>query len=163
MQTLVKVYGFESAIEAALTRTPRVERLRLFHRPRSRLIAQDLLALGLAPAQLAQLPRCDEVPGFRDVSEALGWLYVVERSALLHLKTCSRLVLQLSEVEGAFSYLLHHDCSIGARWSAFGRTLDYIAAGELSAPRIVNAAIDAFECQRRWVRGTPRAVQARSA
>ena len=35
-------------------------------------------------ARIARLPQCCDIEPFRDVSEALGWLYVIERSTLLH-------------------------------------------------------------------------------
>src|SRR5437762_2967352 len=80
---LVKTYGFEGPLEAVLAYTPQVDLIRR-DRPRSGLLAQDLLALGLRPATIAQLPQCWSIGPFADLAEALGWKYVVDRATLLH-------------------------------------------------------------------------------
>src|SRR5436305_14446530 len=82
---LVLVYGFEAPLEAALAMTPRVSLvIDLRERARASWIVQDLLSLGLRPAKLARMPHCHGIVPFRDVPEALGWLYVVERSTRHH-------------------------------------------------------------------------------
>src|SRR5687768_7558155 len=83
-RALVRIYGFEAPLEAALAYTPNFEALvDMVGRYRSGLIAQDLLTLGLTPAQVAAIPQCMIAP-FAGVTEALGWLYVHERATLCH-------------------------------------------------------------------------------
>src|SRR5690348_7828038 len=78
-ELLARVYGFEAPLEAALAYTPHLPTLiDLRRRMRSGLLAQDLLALGMKPAQLAMVQQCMIAP-FRGAAEALGWLYVHAR------------------------------------------------------------------------------------
>src|SRR5262249_18784732 len=82
---LMRVYGFEAPLEAALSMTPNLGlMLDLRERQKTSFLAQDLLALGLRPQELAELPLCLAMPQFRAAAEALGWMYVIERSTLAH-------------------------------------------------------------------------------
>src|SRR5579871_1349047 len=86
---LVRAYGFEGPVEAALAYTPgRIDSREL--RPRSGYIAEDLIVLGMRPAAIARLPQCLVAP-FATWEEALGWSYVVEQSAQLHEAILSHL------------------------------------------------------------------------
>src|SRR5262245_27053134 len=80
---LARAYGFEAPLEAALAYTRGLGTLiDLRERARAGLLAQDLLALGLSPAQVTDLPQCTELAPFRSAFEALGWMYVAERATL---------------------------------------------------------------------------------
>ena len=77
---LARVYGFEGPLEAAFAYTPGLVRvIDVRRRQRAGLIAQDLLALDVEPAQIANLPGLALAP-FATIPEALGWMYVVERA-----------------------------------------------------------------------------------
>src|SRR5678815_3980647 len=84
MHHLVRVYGFEAPLEAALAYTPGLASvIDVRGRVRSGLTVRDLLALGISAARIAELPQCMLAP-FATVAEALGWMYVSERSSVLH-------------------------------------------------------------------------------
>jgi len=149
--TLLRTYGFEAPIEAAVALTPGMSAvLPLRQRARSGFIVQDLLSLGFTPSRIARLPQCSQIVPFRDVAEALGWMYVVERATLLHDTVRraleSRLPLQ------SFSYLSAYDGAVGQRWQDFGHALDYVTlTHDNGAAQIVAAARVAFAAQHGWV------------
>ena len=148
---LVRTYGFVAPFESACKYTPFLERA-LDFRPRAGLIAQDLLSLGLAPAQIATIPQCHAMTTFRDVREAIGWLYVVERATLLHDGIRRHLVARLPELANACAYLSAFDGRVGEHWNTFGRTLDRVGAKPDAALEIMAAANAGFACMKQWFR-----------
>ncbi len=150
---LIRTYGFEAPLESALSFSSALDMmLDLRGRARAGLIAQDLLRLGMRPAAVADLPLCLTVPQFRGTAEALGWMYLVERSALAHAIICRHLMTCIPEVMvKASSYLQSAGGMLGTRWRQFGAALDEIAQHPAVADRIVASASEAFRCQRRWM------------
>lgn len=150
---LMRVYGFEAPLESTLALTPNLElMLDLKERTKAGYIAQDLLAIGLRPAEVAKLPQCLTIPQFRGAAEALGWMYVVERTTLAHSVLRRHLLTRLPrEMRNASAYLQCYSGVVGVRWRQFGATLDDLARHPAIADRVVVAANDAFRCQRRWV------------
>lgn len=150
LQQLVATYGFEAPLEAALAYTPHVEGFIDLHwRFRSGLIAQDLLALGVKPGEVAALRQCMIAP-FASVAEAFGWLYVHERASLLHDSVRTELVAQLPDVGRATSALTAHRGRIGVAFDDFGQALDRVARTPAIEDRIVSAAIEAFRTLQAW-------------
>src|SRR5688572_19344201 len=81
-QVLEAFYGFYAPVEVCLARLAAGCQLSFPLRARSGLIENDLLALGLSRRELAELPRCVELPRL-DCSENLaGCLYVLEGACL---------------------------------------------------------------------------------
>ena len=154
LNLLVRMYGFVGPFEGACKYTPDLGRMPLIHHSRAGLIAQDLLALGLTPGQIANLPQCHSITTYRGVAEALGWLYVVERSTLLHDGVKRHLQLHMPAVGDAFAYLSEHDGRIAEHWTTFGRLLDRTATRPEDANEIVSAAQDAFETLKDWFQTT---------
>src|SRR5437763_1438196 len=76
-------YGFYSPVEAGLVRLA-ADRppVGFALRARSELIEHDLLALGLSRRELAELPRCVELPRLSSAEELAGSLYVLEGACL---------------------------------------------------------------------------------
>lgn len=149
---LVRAYGFESPVEAMLAHTPRLEHMiDLGVREKAGLLAADLTALGMRPAELAQLPTCLGVPQFRGPAEALGWLYVVERAALTHSVMLRHLQTILGPaIRDASSYLDAYAGIAGTRWRELGILLDTVGHEPAVGDRMVDAATEAFRTQRRW-------------
>src|SRR5438105_10937949 len=80
---LTRVFGFEAPLEAAFATLRGLGGLiDLRSRTSIRALRADLAALGI-PDPIA-IPLCRSIPAFRIPAEALGWMYVVERNALLH-------------------------------------------------------------------------------
>ena len=149
IRQLALTYGFEAPLEGALAYTPGLsEVIQLRGRARAGLIAQDLLALGLKPSQLSALPHCFSITPFSDIADALGWMYMVERSTLLHDSIRRSLVHRLPEARRASAYLGAADGATAARWPVFGAALDAFAVDEATTQRVVSAADHAF---RRWL------------
>lgn len=152
IRQLVLTYGFEAPIESALSYTPGlVNIIKLRERARSGLLAQDLLALGLSPVQLTELPQCFSIMSFDDVAEALGWLYVVERATLQHDLVGNNVVHRIPAARKATSYLAASGSSALTRWQALGRALDRNAPTPAIADRIATAADRAFRQLHTWI------------
>jgi heme oxygenase len=147
---LAAAYGLIAPFESACKYTPGLAQLVDFRQlNRAGLIAQDLLALGQTPAQVAAVPTCPGVVMFHGIAEALGWLYVIERSTLLQGSVRRHVVKQLP-VQGACSFLAAYDGHVGDHWVAFGRVLDRAAHDDQIANDIVTASCDAFAACRKW-------------
>jgi heme oxygenase (biliverdin-IX-beta and delta-forming) len=150
---LARTYGFEASVESALAMCPAIDRL-VDLRPRAKagLLAADLLALGLRPHELAELPLCSWLDACDNVSDAMGWLYVVERKTLLHNAILRHLTVRMPAVmPDASAYLRCYEGVAGARWRDLGAAFDR-AATPATANKIVAAAHQAFWSQRDWFR-----------
>lgn len=166
---LIRCYGFEAPLESALKSTSGLERiLDLRERTKAGLIASDLLALGVRPAEIAELPQCLAIPtAFRGVPEALGWMYVAERATLAFGVIRHHLETRLpKEVTAAAAYLTCYEGIAGARWKHFGGVLDEQAVLPGVEDRIIASVTDGLRCQRSWIKqdhGVPAVVQNRRA
>lgn len=150
---LVQTYGFEAPVEAALALTPRLSLMvDLRSRARSSWIIQDLLALGLRPAKLARLPQCTKVVPFRDIAEALGWLYVVERSTMHHRSLGDRIAALLPAAPRSY---LSADGYVDRR-ADVELALDQLALDPGQRDLMIAAAREAFETQREWLEADVR-------
>jgi len=152
MLFLMRAYGFEAPLDAAVAMTPRLEVV-LDPRPRARagLLAQDLMALGVRPAEVTDLPMCLAIPQFRGAAEALGWLYVVERTTLAHDLLRRHLATRLPlEMDSAAAYLSSYAGVVGKRWQELGAALDHVSEHPAIADRVVASAEEAFRCRQSW-------------
>ena len=148
---LARLYGFLVPLEAALASTAQlVGTIDLRARHKAYRLRSDLMALGLRIEQIANLPLCGGVPrAFRGVSHALGWMYVIERSTLLHTPAYRRLARALpGEVAFASSYLKCYEGTESAMWRTFGETLEASCAE--SVPEVIGATQEAYRCLRTW-------------
>jgi heme oxygenase len=146
---LVRVYGFEAPLDSAFRYTPELSSLIDLHsRPRTGLLAQDLMRLGLPASEIAQLPQ--RFATFASAAEALGWMYVIERATLLHGGVRRHLLLRFPELVGATSYLEAYDGVTSLRWSELGSAFDSIAHAPSVTRQIIRAATDGFRAMREW-------------
>lgn len=158
LDLLVATYGFEAPIEASLALTPQLaESVELRQRSRTGAIVQDLLALGMTPSKIARLPQCAQIVPFRDPAEALGWLYVAERTTLLHENIHRVLVVRMPYVS-AWNYLTAYGGHAGLRWQELGEVLDAIATTPVLGDAVVSGARAAFACLRAWYAAEPAAM-----
>jgi heme oxygenase len=153
---LVRTYGFVAPFEGACKYTPDLARVLDIQQTRAGLIAQDLLALGLSPSQVASVPQCHSITTFRSVAEALGWAYAVERSTLLQDGIRRHLLAHLPEIGPACTYLASYEGRVGEQWQTFGRLLDRVGA-KLGADEIIEAAHAGFDTVKTWFK-TSRAA-----
>ncbi len=158
MNQLVRVYGFEAPLEAALAYTPKLASfLDLRQRSRSGFIAQDLVTLGLRPSQVSSIPQCMIAP-FASVAEALGWMYVSERATLLHDRVRHRLQDEVPQVAPALSYCSAYAGVVNERWAELGEVLDRVACSKSVGNRIIDAAHQAFRRESSWLHARSRAA-----
>lgn len=146
---LIKVYGFEAPLESAFHYTPGLAALvDLRARMRAGLIVQDLMRLGLGPARIAQLKQ--HFVTFSAPAEALGWMYVAERSTLLHGAIRRHLAQRIPDIAAASAYLSAYDGVVAARWSDLGNALDTIAQVPSVKRQLLRAAHQGFLALREW-------------
>ena len=146
---LETVYAFEARYEQALVQTPGLDPRIVRARTKVTKLHADLLALGIAPAEMLAWTR-PAIPVFRSEAEALGWMYVVERNTLMHGLVRRHLTRTMPDVmERASSYLAAYGDVPGALYRELGTELDGAARRAIPS-QIVEAAHVAFACQRLW-------------
>jgi heme oxygenase len=147
---LVRTYGFIAPVERAVVQAPGIGEaldIRRFHK--HNLLRQDLLELGMQPAEVDQLPQCP-VPAFATAEEALGWAYVVERSTLGHSNLFRHLGMVIpGTVAFTSTYLKCYFGAVGEMWRSFGNALERFAEPPESQ-RLLDAAAAAFHALRTW-------------
>ncbi len=149
---LVSCYGFDAPLEAALQYTPHLSSFIDLHpRYRSGFICEDLLNLGVPPSAIASIEQVMIAP-FASVAEALGWLYVHQRSTLLHESVRAELLERMPELSFATTYLRRNAGRIGILWDELGAAMDKVARTEHIEDRIVSAALDASRAAIHWYR-----------
>lgn len=144
---LVRIFGFEAPVEAAVAATPGLaELLNVDSRSHVRHLKADLEKLGAT--QLEALPQCRAVPRFVSATEALGWLYVVEHNALLHPQVRRHVDKRIGTV--ASTYLAAGESQGSTRMQELGTILDRFAREPQAARQVVESVKLAFRRQRQW-------------
>ncbi|MBA3394338.1 MAG: biliverdin-producing heme oxygenase [Deltaproteobacteria bacterium] len=137
---LCTLYGFLAPLEASLILTPGIDLPFVQFRLKAGLLANDVMSLGLTRREFGLLSNRHTIPAFGSVAEALGWLYVVERTTLQHENLCHRVATEAPVAyELASSYLNAYDGTVRLRWRELGAHLDQVASSE-EADRIVAGA-----------------------
>jgi len=150
IEQLVRVYGFEGPLEAALAYTPNLElAIEVHQRYRAGFVAQDLIALGMRPGEVARLQQLTIAP-FASPLEALGWMYVAERATPLHEEVRRYIGVRLPQAKQACVYLAANDGHVGARWHTLGQGLDRAARTPRMADEIISAAHAGFRSWLEW-------------
>jgi heme oxygenase len=150
IEHLIKVYGFEAPLEAALRYTPGLSSLvDLRPRVRAGVVVQDLMRLGLGAARIATLGQ--HFMTFASPTEALGWMFVAERATLLHSAVRHYLTLHIPDLGSATSYLEAH--GVSGSWSDLGNALETVADSAAARRQLIRAASQAFFAYREWFDG----------
>jgi heme oxygenase len=153
---LAVTYGFESPVEIACSHTPGLAHaIDLRGHWRAGLIVQDLLALGMAPEDVANLP-CQALARFADPAEALAWMYIVERPALIHDKLRDELARRFAaqRLSRATAYLGAYGGAASKRWAELGIALDRVCVSDAVCRRVIDAAHAALCARRDWRAGS---------
>jgi heme oxygenase len=152
---LALVYGFEAPLEAALAYTPNLRlAIDLRARIRAGLVAQDLMRLGLTAGEVADLSQCFPMAPFGSPVEALGWLYVSERTTLQHDAVRKNVVGRLPETKNATAYLSVYDGIVGLRWQELGVALDRFVRTERAMDELIAGAHAGFRTLATWCGST---------
>lgn len=158
---LTAILGFEAPLEVALSTIG--GRTLMRERARAHWLRRDLHALGMTDAAIACLPQCSI--RISSLTQALGWMFVLERHTLLAGLIQRHLVHRFGELlRDATGYLAASSGDgPGARFRTLCETIDNHAAQHDAYPNIlVSAAFEAFRCQRQWYRLAPDERDARS-
>ncbi len=145
---LVRIYGFEAAVESALLRVKDLDGQLVRDRLRTDRLRDDLVALGVTPEVVDWLPVARSIP-ISSASQALGWLYVMERHTLVAGLLRRHIQRMLGkDLCGAVSYLTV--ASPGNRIRELGEAIGR-QANERTPASIIAAAHEAFRAQRQWL------------
>jgi hypothetical protein len=133
----MRIFGIEAPLESAFAIVPGLgEWVDGVRRKLARLV-DDLRALDMPVARLLEIPRWPLAP-FRDSCAARGWMYVLDANA-----TNRRILARRIASHGLpTGYLASHDVPT--------ERFDGIASDDAAA--IVDAALEAYDCQHRWLR-----------
>jgi heme oxygenase len=143
---LLKRYGFEAPLESALSVAPGiVDIIDLPARSKTTLLVHDLVSMGVPLARILEIPHA-HIRAFHDLRTALGWLYVSERSAATHNIVARELVRRAPDLEPSARCFADDDDG-----EALNRALDAVATSPEDELAIVDAALDAFDHQHRWL------------
>jgi heme oxygenase (biliverdin-IX-beta and delta-forming) len=122
-------------------------------RQRSNLLRADLLALGVTPAAMALIPRCDHLPRLENVDDGLGCLYVLEGSTLGGQLIARELQTRFGIAEKTGAGFFHgYGSQTGVKWREFCTSVRIYAAGGKSQSAIVQSARSTFELMESWMR-----------
>ena len=148
-QFLLRLYGFEAPVEAALQATPGIaDVFDVRARLHTRLLRADLAALGVV--DLTRAPRSGTVPLFHDVLEALGWTYVIERGRMLSSIVQRHVAQHLPALGATATSYLRAERSAGTRMRELGATFDSVVRSDTDIDRVLVAAHGAFRAQSHW-------------
>jgi heme oxygenase len=144
---LIRMYGFQVAVERALTATRQLVTVIADARLRNHkaaLLAADLVALGVDRRDLAELPRM-EFPAALALPEALGWTYVVESATLSGKQLIRHLARQLpAEIQTASAFLRCYGDEAPERWRQLGVALDAFELPARDGDHVIETARDGF-------------------
>jgi heme oxygenase len=132
--------------------------LRFAARHKSQRPAEDLLELGLTPAEFASLP-LEPIPAFGGTARALGFAYVLEGATLGGAVIRKRLAASGDSLAG-FSFYDCYGSTLGQQWREFCALLEESCSGR--ADEAVEGACDGFRAVRNSLRrslGAPGALE----
>lgn len=146
---LEQSYGFYAPVEPELARLGAWEALGLSAAERAKLplLEADLAALG---SDVAALPRAASTPRLRDVTEALGCLYVLEGSTLGG-RVIARHVQARLGAHVPRRFLDGYGPRTGETWQIFRNALAAAARQRNADARIISGARSTFEAFTAWL------------
>ena len=121
-------------------------------RPRTALIENDLLSLGLSRREIDDLPRCADLPRLSCPEELAGCLYVLEGACLggQVIAPALRERLGVAKDSGA-SFFIGDAEGTSARWRFFLAGLEGLARASSATAEIVASARATFLAFALWV------------
>ena len=139
-------YGFYAPVEASLVRLAAAgPPLGFPLRARSELIESDLLALGLSRRELAELPRCTDLPRLSCPEDLAGCLYVLEGACLGGQVIAPALHRQLGVAKGSGASFFVGDAeATSARWMLVLAWLEGLVRAGARSEEIVASACATF-------------------
>jgi heme oxygenase (biliverdin-IX-beta and delta-forming) len=154
IQIVALFYGFYEPLERGLEQLePMAPALGFQLRARAQLLNCDLLALGIGPHAIAELPKCANLPCLRQAEHFVGCLYVLE-GAGLGGQVIVRVLHRESTLGGrdGTAYFAGEGDSTAARWKTVLGWLERVDRSELRADTIVESACETFSSLANWAR-----------
>ena len=134
---LCDVYGFVSSVASSLWSSP-FAAMRVH--ARATRLADELRLIGGRPDEIARIARDAGTPTVEKASEALGWLFVVERCAL----QASRLRRRLAYGD------MTEAPEDRDEWIQFGRQLTVVIASDDDMKSLATGALAALDALEDW-------------
>jgi heme oxygenase len=152
-QLLQVFHGFYSPVEAGLERLATTcPSLGFPLRARAELIEHDLLALGLSWRELAELPRCVDLPRLSCPEDLAGCLYVLEGACLGGQVIAPVLRRRFGADRGSgASFFVGDADETAARWRLVLAWLEDVVRAGARSEEIVDAACATFQTLALWV------------
>jgi heme oxygenase len=152
-RVLQTFYGFYAPVEVGLVRlTAAAPPLGFPLRARCELIERDLLTLGLSRRELAELPRCTDLPRLSCPEDLAGCLYVLEGASLGGQVIAVALHQRLGVAKGSGASFFVGDAEkTSARWILVLAWLDGLVRTGARSEEIVASACTTFLTLARWV------------
>jgi heme oxygenase len=153
VQVLQIFYGFYAPVEASLSRLAAVgPPLGFPLRARSELIESDLLVLGLSRRELAELPRCTNLPRLSCPEDLAGCLYVLEGACLGGQVIAPTLRQRLGvDKDSGASFFVGDAEATSARWILVLTWLDALVCAGARSEEVAASACATFLTLERWV------------
>ena len=151
-KVLETFYGFYAPVEISLARLAAVVTPIGFPlRARAGLIESDLVALGLSPRELAELPWCSDLPPLSCAEHLAGCLYVFEGACLGGQVVARALQRQLGVAKGSgASFFVGDADGTAARWRLVLTWLEGLERVGAPNEPIVASALATFSTLARW-------------
>ena len=152
-QVLQAFYGFYAPVEAGLARLAAAgPPLGFPLRARAALLESDLLALGGSRSELAELPRCADLPRLSCREDLAGCLYVLEGACLGGQVIAPVLQRRLGLAKGSgASFFTGEGEATAARWTRVLSWLEGLSGTGARGDEIVAAACATFQALGRWL------------
>jgi heme oxygenase len=152
VQVLKIFYGFYAPVEVSLARrTAARPGLGFPLRARSGLIESDLLALGLSRREVAELPRCTNLPRLSCPEELAGCLYVLEGACLGGQVIAPRLGQRLGVAkDSGASFFVGDSEATSARWILVLDWLEQLVRAGARSEEITASACATFLTLAEW-------------
>jgi heme oxygenase len=140
---LARILGWERGLEIALTRVSLWA-----DRAKSRIIADDLLALGMTAEEVVAIPTCmDAVNAVTDATSTLGWLFAAEGVSFAH--GMARHQLADSVRKHATAYF--DSLQTRTTWLEVLRSIDEVCDEELASEQVITSATFGCRSKRAWL------------
>jgi heme oxygenase len=151
---LQKFYGFHLSLEQALADFNWSEvGIDFDERRKIAFLEQDLRALGLTDADIALLPKADDLPPMKSIEEAVGVMYVMEGSTLGG-QIQARQVQKMFGIgaENGAAYFSSYGANVGVMWKAYSEAIVRTASDNAAKEAmIIASAKETFAALERWL------------
>lgn len=147
---LARLYGFHRPFEAA---TDAFAVMTQADAPRSRLLADDLEALGVPCERVERLPLCCALPSLTQDAQALGAHYVIEGSALGGARIARALAPLLAPFDGSGCRFFSNDGGQRRGWKDLLNRIEALGGIPCREQAAVEAAVETFRKFEDWMTG----------